>query len=85
MAVFPIIQKIGSPTTLVTSKGGIKSDVGGIITTYSSTGSADANPYISTYPGAMIVTSADLVYFRNQAASAWVQFGTVTSFSAGTL
>lgn len=73
MAAFPTIHKVGSPTTLLTAKGAMTGSVGLVITSYSSTGTADANSYISSYPGAIILsTSDDTLYYRNAAANAWI-------------
>lgn len=70
---YPINQSIGSDSTLVTSKGGLK----GRIVVYSYADTAAANlERIRQYAGAMIYTTGvEKLYYRNTAASAWVELG----------
>lgn len=71
---FPINQGIGSPTTLVTSNGGLRSTVGFINTVYTDTATANLNSYIKNYAGAQIRTlsPANVLWLRNSTATAWI-------------
>jgi hypothetical protein len=51
---YPINQTLGSPTTLVTSRGGFKADSSFILPSYSDTTKANANPYVKKYAGSLI-------------------------------
>ena len=54
---YPINQTLGSPTTLVTSRGGFKADSSFILPSYSDTTKANANPYVKNYAGSLIKVS----------------------------
>lgn len=70
---FPITQNLGSPTTLIRVKGGIKADSGFVNAIFLDTTVANINPYIKNYVGAAIFTTSDnTVWVRNAAATAWV-------------
>ena len=70
---YPINQSIGSDSTLVTSKGGLKGRI--VVYSYADTTAANLER-IRQYAGAMIFTTgANKLWYRNSAASAWVELG----------
>jgi hypothetical protein len=78
---FPIQQNLGSPSTLIDVKGGIRPSVGFINTPYADTTAANAVSYLKTYPGAQIrtITPANTLWVRNADATGWIQIGSGTS------
>ena len=86
---YPVTQILGSPQTLVLSKGGLKADSSLIIPSFTDTNAANKSTYIKNYPG-NIIRAGDQVYVRNANATKWLIFaqsggisGTVTSISQG--
>jgi hypothetical protein len=75
---FPIKQGIGNPNTLLKVNGASKDSLASILATWADTSSANINPYIRFYPGAMIRTlsPANTTWIRNDNATAWIQFST---------
>lgn len=72
-AQFPIGQTIGSPVTLLTNKGGFKSTVAFMVTSYTDTSTANLDLYVDTYSGSMIWTTSDgKLWIRNTTATAWI-------------
>ena len=82
---YPVTQILGSPQTLVLSKGGLKADSSLIIPSFTDTNAANKSTYIKNYPG-NIIRAGDQVYVRNANATKWLIFaqsggisGTVTA------
>jgi len=71
---YPINQTLGSPTTLVTSRGGFKADSSFILPAYSDTNKANANPYVKNYAGSLIKVGND-IYLRSTDLSKWILVG----------
>ena len=70
---YPVSQSLGSDSTLVTSKGGLKGRI--VVYSYADTTAANLER-IRQYAGAMIFTTgANKLWYRNSAASAWVELG----------
>jgi hypothetical protein len=66
---YPISQNLGSDSTLVLSKGGLK----GRLVVWQFTDTANANTQrISQYPGALITTASGNLWLRNAAATQWL-------------
>ena len=69
---FPVIQYIGSDSTIVKSRGGLQGRFAPI--PFTDTTSANLSR-ISQYPGALIYTSGvDKYWYRNSSAKAWIEF-----------
>ena len=71
---YPVTQNLGSPQTLVLSKGGLKADSSLILPSFPDTTSANTSLYIKNYPGNMIRVGNN-VYVRNSTATAWIGVG----------
>lgn len=76
---YPVSQNLGSPQTLIISKGGFKADSALILPYYPDTTTANSSPYIKYYAGNMIRVG-NIVYVRNSTATGWV---TIASGSGG--
>lgn len=72
---YPVTQILGSPQTLVLSKGGLKADSSLIIPVFSDTGAANRSGYINKYPGSLIRVQSNM-FIRNATATQWLQFTT---------
>lgn len=70
---YPIQQNLGSDSTLVNSKGGMK--LRPIVYSYPDTASAN-NERISQYPFSQIATNDNKYWMRNFTATKWLQFST---------
>lgn len=70
-AQFPVNQYMGSQTTLVTSRGGLKADSSLILPQFPDTTTANRSPYIKFYPGNLIRVFND-IYMRNTTATGWI-------------
>jgi len=69
---FPVIQYIGSDSTIVKSRGGLQGRFAPI--PFTDTTSANLSR-ISQYPGALIYTSGvDKYWYRNSGATGWIEF-----------
>src|SRR5690606_4988818 len=72
---YPVNQSIGSPKTLVTSKGGLGTTDGlAFVTNFTDT--TEANNYdidISAIPGFLIRVNNTEFWVRNEAATQWVK------------
>jgi len=75
-ATYPINQSLGAPSTLVTSKGGLKADSSLILPVFSDTSKANISTYINKYPGTLIRV-ADSVYVRNNTATKWIRLNQI--------
>lgn len=69
-AQYPVNQTLGAPTTLVTSRGGLRADSSLILPQFPDTAAANRSPYIKFYPGNMIRVYND-IYMRNTTATKW--------------
>lgn len=79
-AQFPVNQYMGSQTTLVTSRGGLKADSSLILPQFPDTIAANRSPYIKFYPGNMIRVFND-IYVRNTTATKWMLINPLDSIS----
>lgn len=70
---YPVTQILGSPQTLVLSKGGLKADSSLIIPSFSDTFAANRSGYINKYPGSLIRVQSNM-FIRNATATQWLQF-----------
>jgi hypothetical protein len=74
-AQYPVIQNLGAPKTLVTSKGGFSADSALILPAFADTNAANLSPYVKYYAGNMIRVG-NQVYVRNATATAWLTLAT---------
>jgi len=70
-AQFPVNQYMGSQTTLVTARGGLKADSSLILPQFPDTTTANRSPYIKFYAGNLIRVFND-IYMRNTTATGWI-------------
>lgn len=77
---YPVNQYIGAPSTLVTSKGGFKSDSALILPTFADTSKANISTYIKKYPGTLIRVK-DTIFFRSADTTKWLPFTSSTGAS----
>lgn len=76
---WPVTQPIYSPSTLASTQGGIKA-AAFVVSGYADTTAVNTFSFIKFTPGAFVRTINDVLWFRNNAATAWVQ---VTSGAGG--
>jgi hypothetical protein len=86
---YPVTQILGSPQTLVLSKGGLKADSSLILPSFNDTSDANRSTYLNKYPGS-IIRAGNQVWVRNATATQWLALavsgtgvGSVTSISQG--
>ena len=86
---YPVTQILGSPQTLVLSKGGLRADSSLILPSFPDTASANLSTYIKNYPGNMIIVG-NQTFVRNANATQWLALatsgtavGSVTSITQG--
>lgn len=69
---FPIQQSLGSSSTLVFSRGGLRSDSVWLFPVFADTTAANRGPFPRYYPGNTIRCGNDL-WMRNTTATAWIK------------
>jgi hypothetical protein len=86
---YPVTQILGSPQTLVLSKGGLKADSSLILPSFNDTSDANRSTYLNKYPGS-IIRAGNQVWVRNITATQWLALatsgtavGSVTSITQG--
>lgn len=73
---YPVKQTLGSPSTIVVSKGGLAADSGFVNAAYPDILSA-SNSRIAHYAGAQIRV-VDTIFIRNSTATEWIKLGVIT-------
>ena len=71
---YPVNQFLGSPTTLVTSRGALKADSALILPAFTDTAKANISPFIKNYAGTLIRVG-DSLYVRSNDVSQWLLLG----------
>jgi hypothetical protein len=67
---YPVTQTLGSPTTLVVARGGLKADSSLVIPSFADTSKANVSSFIKNYAGS-IIRIGDSLYMRNASANKW--------------
>ena len=84
-AQFPFTQSMGTTSTLVKVRGGIGADsVYVLVNQFTDTATANLG-YLKGIAGALIRTTGDTIWMRNNAASAWNQVNGGGGGGAGTV